>query len=219
MAMPAKDLTGQKFGYLTAVARAGSSDGVNRKALWLCRCECGTEVIRESQYLRTKHRTQPRSCGCHHGNQTHSMSRTRPYRIWSNMRGRCLDEADKDWANYGGRGITVCDAWRDSFQRFWDDMQEGYDCALTLGRVENDGPYSPGNCRWETPIQQSNNRRSNTVVATPLGTMTMSEAARAYGIKPVTLYARVGRYGWPLEKALLTPVSMTSSTAARETDS
>ena len=205
MAMPARNLTGQRFGYLTVLERVGSSK--SNTATWLCRCECGNEVVRVSQYLRAKHRTHPRSCGCHHGNETHKQAQTPLYNVWVNMRRRCVDSSDKDWPNYGGRGITVCDRWMRSFQNFHDDISAGYKKGLTLGRVDNDGPYSPENCRWETPKQQANNRRSSKFVETPKGRMTVTEAARAYGLKKVTLEARLGRYGWPLEKALLTPTT------------
>jgi len=132
------------------------------------------------------------------------------------MRRRCLDPLDKDWPNYGARGVTVCESWRRSFSAFWADMGPSYQDNLTLGRVDNDGPYSPDNCRWETVHQQANNRRTNTLVATSKGSMTLSQAARAFGLKPVTLLARIRRYGWTLERALNTPPSTTSSTVAHE---
>lgn len=210
MAMPAKDLTGQRFGYLTVVRRAGTN--ASKCATWVCRCDCGKEVVRESQYLRTAHRPAPRSCGCRHGNARHMMSRSRPHQIWANMKRRCANRNGKDWRNYGGRGVVVCERWLESFENFWADMQHGYEAGLTLGRIDNHGPYSPQNCRWETPAQQSNNRRTNVLLDTPRGRMTTAQAAREFGLKPVTLYARLNRYGWPLEKALLTP-STTSSTA------
>lgn len=202
MVMPAKDLTGQVFGFLTVTRRAGSSAGANKKARWECLCRCGRTVVRESQYLRTKNRTTVRSCGCLHGNQTHKMSKTRPYRIWVNMRRRCGDPRDKDWANYGGRGVTVCASWAESFDVFWQDVKAGYAPHLTLGRLDNDGPYSPQNCRWETPSEQARNRRSSRYLDTPKGRMTLEEAATAFGVKPVTLGARLDRYKWSLEKAL-----------------
>lgn len=193
MAMPAKDLIGLKFGYLTVLERRGSSTGMTKKARWLCRCECGGQVVRESQYLRSKHRTHPRSCGCHHGNETHKLSQTRPYQIWVSMRRRCFDPQDKDWPNYGGRGITVCKRWQTEFALFWEDMRVGYSAALTLGRRDNDKGYSAANCRWETVQQQANNRRGNVRIHTPLGEMTVSEAARAFHLKPITIYKRMER--------------------------
>lgn len=201
----AKDLTGQRFGYLTVIKRAGVSSGVNRTARWLCKCDCGNEVERVSQYLRAKHRTTPRSCGCHHGNETHKMSDSRPYRIWSHMRRRCANPGDKDFGNYGARGIVVCAEWEASFDQFWADMGPTYSPLLTLDRIDVNGPYSPTNCRWATVKQQANNTRVNRVIQTPTGEMTVAQAAEAYGVKKVTLRARLNRYGWSVESALIPP--------------
>lgn len=223
MANPAKDLVGKKFGYLTVTKRAGTTDGRQQCALWECTCDCGNVVTRKSQYLRSRHRQHPRSCGCHHGNDTHKMTNTPLFRVWSGMKRRCKNPGDKDYKNYGARGISVCEEWSKSFKAFWADMHDGYSQGLTLDRVDNSRGYSKDNCRWATAMQQSNNRRSNTLWQTPAGLMTTSQAARHYGIPKDTLIARLGRYGWPLEKALLTPTrkwpSTTSSTAAQETDS
>lgn len=202
MANPAKDLLGQVFGCLTVIARAGSSGGLAKKARWSCRCECGNIVTRESQYLRTDSRRYPRSCGCHHGNETHKMSGTRPYSIWVNMQRRCHDIGDKDWQNYGGRGISVCKRWRESFENFWADMQEGYSPLLTLGRKDNYGNYVRSNCGWETPREQANNRRGNIFIDTPKGRMTVAQAAHEFGLKPITIRKRMGRG----DKDLLRPV-------------
>lgn len=216
----AKDLTGQTFGFLTVLQRQGTSGGKTAKARWLCRCTCGNTVVRESQYLRTPHRPTPRHCGCQHGNKTHAMSRTRVYHLWSNMRRRCLDAADKDWPRYGGRGITVCSDWADSFEAFWRDMGPTYVHNLSLERIDNNGPYSPENCRWATAQEQAHNRRTSVWLDTPKGRMLLEDAAKVYGLRSVTLAARLKRYGWPLEKALMTPgrkLYTTSRTAGPET--
>ena len=140
------------------------------------------------------------------------MSETRPYRIWQGMRERCTNPADKDYPNYGGRGIGVCAPWLESFQNFWNDMRHGYEDNLTLGRVRNSGPYSPENCRWETGRQQSNNKRNNVIVETPMGQMTLTQAARAYGLAVGTLHARIYRYKWDVQTALSTASRLTSKT-------
>lgn len=208
MAMPVKDMTGMKFGFLTALERVGSTKGTARLALWRCRCDCGVEVIRIGANLRKNNRPLGKHCGCRSSsyNRTHGMTKTRPFRIWTHMVRRCFSETFKDYKNYGARGITVCKRWQDSFEAFWEDMEEGYSPTLTLGRVDNDGPYSPENCRWETVKQQSNNKRGSIRVQTPSGEMTIAEAAKAYGLKEVTLHARLYRYKWPVEKALNAPL-------------
>ena len=214
MAMPAKDLTGQRFGFLTVLVRAGTSIGKTKKATWLCRCDCGVEVVRESPSLRSAHRPNAKHCGCRHGEHitTHGMTATRQYSIWAGMRQRCSNPKGKDFKNYGARGITVCKRWANSFENFWVDMQGGYDERLTLDRKNVNKGYSKANCRWATPQEQGNNTRFNRVLNTPKGTLTVSQAARAYGIKPVTLRARLARYKWPLMQALTTPGRSQSTT-------
>lgn len=212
MAMPAVDLTGQEFGFLTAIERAGASK--HKCARWVCRCRCGTTVTRTSQYLRT-FRPHLRSCGCQHGNRTHGMADTRPYQTWRAMVKRCTHPADKDFASYGGRGIEVCPTWASSFASFWQDMQEGYARHLTIERIDNNGPYSKANCRWATMAEQRNNRRVNVFLDTPRGRMTVTQAAEAAGLKRVTLAARLRR-GWPVDLALTAPKHTTYSPAAPE---
>lgn len=166
------------------------------------------EVVRESQSLRSIHRRKtPKSCGCQTGkwNVTHGMAETRAFKIWSGMKRRCANPADKDYKNYGARGITVCKRWAASFENFWADMKAGYADHLTLDRKNVNKGYSKANCRWATAQEQGNNTRVNRILETSKGPMTVAQAARAYGVKPVTLYARLARYGWPLQRALTTP--------------
>jgi len=199
----AKDLTGQRFGYLTVISRAGISE--SNCATWLCQCDCGSQVVRVSQYLRAAHRVHPRSCGCHHGNETHKMAGTRVFNNYHNMLRRCYSLKDKDYRNYGARGVTVCERWRESFKNFWEDMGPTHQPGLTLDRVDNNGPYSPENCRWSTVREQSNNKRTNTTIDTPQGRVSISKAARAAGLATETVRRRIRTLGWTVEKALTTP--------------
>ena len=208
MGMPAKDLTGLKFGYLTAIRRQGTTS--HGCATWLCQCDCGAQVVRMSQYLRDSKRSGKKSCGCYHNNTKHGMTDSRPFRIWSNMRSRCLTPADKDYAQYGGAGISVCPSWAESFEAFWADMQPGYADHLTLDRIDGSKGYCKSNCRWATTQEQQNNRKNNVWLDTPKGRMTVSQAAKAYGLKVITLHARLFRYKWGLTRALNTPGRMTS---------
>jgi hypothetical protein len=138
------------------------------------------------------------------------MTGSRPFRIWGNMKDRCTNPKAKDYPNYGGRGVAVCPEWSASFEAFWRDMQDGYADTLTLDRIDNDGPYSPKNCRWATQLAQHNNKRSNVWIDAPEGIVTIAQAARTRGMQPQTLSARLNRYGWSVEKALNTPVHTTS---------
>jgi hypothetical protein len=198
------DLLGKQFGYLTVIARNGTSTGKAKKARWLCQCQCGNHVTRESQYLRSKHRKSMRSCGCHHGNETHKMSCHPVYSNYHNMISRCTNQQDKDYRNYGARGIYVYENWMRGFTQFWDDMGTTYQKGLTLDRIDVNGPYSPTNCRWATLKEQANNMRTNLILHTAKGSMTASQAAEIYGVNRVTLYRRL-RAGWPTELALTAP--------------
>ena len=207
MVQRAVNLAGQKYGFLEVLFRDGTS--AHNCARWRCRCVCGKEITRSSQYLRDTTRKAPRHCGCRHGNTMHGMTDTRPHRIWSNMLDRCTNPRSKDYKNYGLRGIKVCEAWR-AYAVFWADMSATYDAALTLDRIDMNGPYNKTNCRWATWETQANNRRGNKRIAAPEGFVTLAQAARRRGMQTQTLCARLYRYHWPLEKALNTPLRTTS---------
>lgn len=153
------DLTGKKYGRLTVIERSGVRGG---QSSWLCKCECGNKKVVIGKNLR---RGLTTSCGCYHNellsvrNTTHGLSKTRIYRIWRDMKNRCFYSKDKHFKDYGGRGITICDEWKNSFESFykWSDAN-GYSEKLTIDRIDNDGNYEPSNCRWITMKEQCQNR-------------------------------------------------------------
>ena len=166
------ELTNRRFNRLVAVSLLPREEWGGSKAKWNCQCDCGTTVVVFAQSLT---RDGSQSCGClrremlsvsksgnqnslKHGHTTwHSQSPE--YRAWAKMKDRCKNPTNPEWKNYGGRGITVCERWRESFENFLADMGLRPSSELSLDRIDNDGNYEAGNCRWATKSEQTYNRR------------------------------------------------------------
>lgn len=205
------DLTGQRFGRLTVIERAESqtrSDG-SKISRWLCKCDCGnTKIVRQSNLVSG----HIKSCGCLRiektiaRNQIHCESYSRVYTIWENIKQRCFDSGCKNYTRYGGRGITLCDEWRYSFEAFRDwAMKNGYNDTMSIDRIDNNGNYEPINCRWVSNKVQANNRRSNRMITYCGKTQTLSQWADELGIDYKRLWARLYKCNWPIEKAFKAP--------------
>lgn len=187
--MKMEDLTGMKFGRLEVISRGEDyfySNG-KHKVRWNCRCECGKCIQVLSNNLK---RGNTKSCGCYNDevrrtrSTTHGDRHTRLYSIWSNIKTRCYDSNSHNYIKYGARGITMCDAWKDSYDEFkkWA-IENGYSDDLSIDRIDVNGNYEPSNCRWSTAKEQANNRR-NTIKITIQGEEhTLSEWADITGEK------------------------------------
>ena len=143
------DIAGQQFGRLRVISREGTSS--SRKTLWLCECACGNTALVTSNQLR---RGRTNSCGC----LRHGYTKTPTYNAWCGAKKRCCNTQDKDYKNYGGRGIRVCARWLESFENFLKDMGER-PAGKSLDRIDVDGDYELSNCRWATASEQAQNRR------------------------------------------------------------
>lgn len=199
---------GRKFGNLTVIERVGRDK--SGCVLWRCKCDCGNDFITTSTYLRRGHST---NCGCKSQEKrrgkikTHGMTGSKIYSVWKNMRNRCSNPQNRKYRIYGARGISVCDEWEESFSAFYEwAMSHGYKEGLTIDRIDNDGNYSPENCRWVTNKEQQNNKRNNNFLTINGATKTLKEWSEEIGINYSTLRNRIYISNWPIEKALSVPV-------------
>lgn len=190
------------FGRLTVIDRAGSHPK-RGCIMWRCVCECGRETIVNGVLLRDG---TTKGCGCSVGksNITHGHSYSITYSSWKAMLKRCRYKKHQAFKNYGGRGIKVCNRWQTSFQAFLEDMGERPSKKMCIDRINNDGDYEPGNCRWASMKEQQRNRRGNVRITFQDETMTEAEWARKIGISQTALKRRLDM-GWDIADALTRP--------------
>ena len=197
------DISGRKIGRLTVVCRVVAK---NKRAMWLCKCDCGNTASVPMTSLKSG---RTRSCGCARKGAPprHGKAKDRLYMTWANMKQRCENPRFKQYQDYGGRGIAVCEEWRNDFQAFYDwAMSHGYRDDLTIERIDNDGNYEPNNCRWATMKEQANNTRKNRFITLNGETHTISQWADITGIPRNVIWDRINQ-GWTAEKAIKTPVT------------
>lgn len=213
MGKPLVDMTNERFGRLTVISYTGKN--INGNAVWLCKCDCGnTKEVSRSCLVHGN----TKSCGCLKKevtgelSRTHGLSKHKHLRwVYESMKQRCYNSNNKSYKHYGGRGVTVCDEWRDNFEAFYNwAIEKGYDekqqgNKQTLDRINNNGNYEPNNCRLVNRFIQANNTRRNVYYTYDGKTLTLAQWAKELNIKYITLHERV-RKGWSIEKALETPV-------------
>lgn len=203
------DLTGQRFGRLVVIRRA--SLNIRGKPAWDCRCDCGAHRTIPGAALRKRN---TRSCGClkrdastnrmrMHGDACHGHT-TAEFRAWCSARERCSNPKNPAFKNYGGRGIVVCERWLTSYDTFLADMGRKPSPAHTLDRVDNNGPYSPENCRWATRVVQANNTRRNRLLEEDGHVHTAKDWSHLTGLSLSCIWTRLSN-GWSIHDTLTLP--------------
>ncbi len=200
------DITGLRFTRWTVVRQVASDADGNSQ--WECVCDCGATKVVLGRSLR---RGKSKSCGClQRSGVTHGHNcggkPSLTYTSWIQMRQRCNNERNKDFPHWGGVGIKVCDRWQ-TFENFLEDMGQRPSREYSIDRWPNGaGDYEPGNARWATIRQQQNNQKSNRRFMFRGQSVTLSELVRLTGISRSVLKHRLIRHGWPIERAVATPV-------------
>ena len=190
------DIQGKKFGELTAIEKITTD-------LWLFECSCGKKKVIIKKNVKNGN---TKSCGCMKAkingdaHRTHGKTGTKVYRAWLHMKDRCNNTNDKEYKRYGARGIAICKEWK-SFEQFFEDMGESPK-GTSLDRIDNNKIYCKENCKWSTPREQANNRRSNRFITYNGRTETLAEWGRITGINAKNINRRIDNYGWSIEKAL-----------------
>lgn len=208
-----KNLVGERFGRLTVIAPAEDfirKDGRHR-ARWLCRCDCGNEKVVYGENLT---RNVTKSCGClqkERASETktvHGDTDSRLYGVWCAIKRRCFNEEDPAYHRYGGRGIIMCEEWKNDYSSFREwALNHGYDInalrgECTIDRIDNDKGYYPDNCRWTDQKTQMSNVSYNHYETYNGETHTIAEWARKYNMPYSKLFQRVSYYGYTMEEAL-----------------
>ena len=192
--MIAIDMTGQRFGCITAIRIARNA--VSGKLKWLCRCDCGSEFVTCGGKVRSGEVKTCPKCSKERvrGSRVkHGMRKSAEHRIWSHIKSRCFNPNVPEFRNYGGRGITMCLRWAESFEAFISDMGLRPSADLSIDRIDNEGNYEPGNCRWASKKTQANNTRANRKIQIGDETRNMSQWADSIGACREVIYKRIKR--------------------------
>lgn len=196
-----KDLTNLEFGKLRVIYYVGVVKGLRS---WQCQCKCSKISIVSGSYLKSG-RTRSCGCGVDEARYSHRMSKTKEHRIWMAIKERCYYEKYKQYKDYGGRGIKVCDRWLESFENFYEDMGSRPSDNHSIDRKDNDGNYCKENCEWKTKKEQANNTSSNIIITYNNKTQTLMQWSEELSLSYSALQLRLSR-GWSIEKTLSTPI-------------
>ena len=211
--------SGEKFGRLTVIKLDHIEKYTNptgklsrNEEFYLCTCDCGNECIILKQSLKLGY---TKSCGCLQKERTalvrlntkkHGLKNTRLYNIFNGIKQRCYNKKDKHFKNYGNRGITMCEEWKNDFKVFYDwSTNNGYNDSLTIDRIDVNGNYEPNNCRWTTIKEQQRNRTNNRLITYNNETHCVGEWSEKLNLKGSTIYNRINS-NWSVEKAFYKPI-------------
>ncbi|MGE0584134.1 MAG: hypothetical protein AB7O39_03265 [Flavobacteriaceae bacterium] len=204
---------GERIGYWTVLEPA--SPDKKRNSRWLCRCVCG---VRKTVYQQSLASGKSRSCGCatrvilrdatrkaklRHGH-TANRRATAEYDCWTKIKGRCFNPGAHDYPRYGGRGITVAPEWKCDFEKFLSDMGPRPD-GMSIDRIDVNGNYEPGNCRWATDTEQARNRRNSCLISAFGMEMNLHDLCDLIDGDAAAIYRRIHTLGWAHERAITTP--------------
>ncbi len=179
------------------------------KRRWKCQCECGNIVYKDNYDLLKSKPLYCKTCAnknVKNWSTKHGLSNSPEYQAWADMKVRCYNSNNKRYKDYGGRGITICDSWKNSFENFYKDMGSKPSSKYSLDRIKNEGNYEPENCEWRIWEKQYNNRRPCHYLIYNNKTQTLTQWAKELNILPTTLFGRLGKSKWSIEKALTQPI-------------
>lgn len=211
-----RDLTGRRFHHLEILGYAGRKQG-RLSQMWWVKCECGVVKVAASSNVVSG---SIKSCGCkkfHYNSiahKRHGMTHSREFVTWSSMKARCLNRNDPFFSQYGGRGISICERWVNSFDNFYEDMGQR-PAGMSLDRVDVNGNYSKANCKWSTQSEQCRNMRSNRILTLNGVGKCVAEWSKETGIKSSTIFERLRR-GLSDEETLTTQVGYRNATPSRK---
>ena len=199
----AKNIVGARFNKLTVISRIITKN--TKEALWRCKCDCGAMCDVTGSSLRSGH---TKSCGCLRGKKyaVKVGAKCKEYRAFLNIKSRCCNPLDKGYKRYGGRGIQVCDRWINSYENFISDMGKAPSPNHSIERMDNNGNYEPGNCRWATNKEQANNRRTTIRITLNNTTKSLKQWCEIFNTNYITVRSRIKFLKWEPIDALSTPI-------------
>lgn len=196
-------IEGNVYNRLTVIKATDRKTG--NKTIYECRCSCGNTVFTDKYKLFNGH---TKSCGCFKLDnlsiikRKHGMANTPEYKAWVEMKQRCHNKNQRVFAHYGGRGITICDSWSNSFESFFSDMGKRPTCKHSIDRINVNGNYEPDNCRWATTTEQAANRRSTTKYMFNNELMALSHIANILGVPQTTMCRLVRKKGMSIDQVI-----------------